>query len=186
MTAGAHVFVDESQRNGRYLLCAALVAPAALGDGRNLMRSLCQPRQRRLHFKTESDPRRRAILSQLARSEAHVRIYVSTGDEITARAECLTQLTSDLIGFDARRLVIESRQGRDQADRHVIFATLEAHDHAGSPTYEHMLPHEEPLLWIPDAVAWAYGAGGDWRRRVDPMISKVVDMVPTEAHKRSC
>jgi hypothetical protein len=35
-------------------------------------------------------------------------------------------------------------------------------------------PDEEPLLWVSDAVAWAMGAGGDWRRRVEPMIDEVV------------
>ena len=38
----------------------------------------------------------------------------------------------------------------------------------------HLSPYEEPLLWVSDAVAWAVGAGGDWRRRVEPMIDEVV------------
>ena len=43
-------------------------------------------------------------------------------------------------------------------------------DHA---TYEHLRPHEEPLLWVADAVVWAHGAGGDWPRRIAPMVSLV-------------
>ena len=42
--------------------------------------------------------------------------------------------------------------------------------------YDHMKPAEEPLLWIADAVAWAYGAAGDWRRRADPMIDDVTKL----------
>jgi hypothetical protein len=34
-------------------------------------------------------------------------------------------------------------------------------------------PAHEPLLATADAVAWAYGAGGDWRRRAEPMIESV-------------
>jgi hypothetical protein len=41
--------------------------------------------------------------------------------------------------------------------------------------YEHLKPHEEPLLWVPDAVAWCYGNGGDWRRRVAPLVARSVD-----------
>jgi hypothetical protein len=32
----------------------------------------------------------------------------------------------------------------------------------------------EPLLWVADAVTWAVGAGGDWRRRVAPMLDEHV------------
>ena len=55
----------------------------------------------------------------------------------------------------------------------VLDAALRKH---GSQTleYRHLSPYEEPLLWVSDAVAWAMGAGGDWRRRVEPMIDEVV------------
>lgn len=39
--------------------------------------------------------------------------------------------------------------------------------------YEHMRPSEEPILWIADAVAWAFGAGPTWRRRVDGIVAVV-------------
>jgi len=40
--------------------------------------------------------------------------------------------------------------------------------------YEHIHSSSEPILWISDAVAWSYGAGPDWRRRLDPIIDRVV------------
>ena len=170
-----HVFVDESYR-GAYLLAAAVVEPAALTPTRILLRSLCAPRQRRLHFGTESDPRRRAILAQLVGCSAKVRIYSCRGNEIAARAACLTRVVVDALADQAHRLVIESREGRDHADRHVIYATLQRADKPVELAYEHMRPHEEPLLWIADAAAWAYGAGGDWRRRVGPLLDKVIEL----------
>ena len=27
-------------------------------------------------------------------------------------------------------------------------------------------PRSEPLLWVPDAIEWALGRGGTWRRKV--------------------
>ena len=55
----------------------------------------------------------------------------------------------------------------------VLDAALRKH---GSQTleYRHLSPYEEPLLWVSDAVAWAIRTGGDWRRRVEPMIDEVV------------
>ena len=170
-----HVFVDESHRRA-HLLAAALVLPAALTPTRRLMRSLREPGQRRLHFKMESDQRRRTILAQLADYPVRVRIYSSRAEERQARALCLRQLVCDLVPDDARRLVIESREGRDQADRHVVYTALQSGGAPPSLTYEHVRPHEEPLLWIADAIAWAYGAGTDWRRRIDKLIEKIVDV----------
>jgi hypothetical protein len=74
-------------------------------------------------------------------------------------------------------IVLESR-GRDldRADRLTIWRKLRelGADDAAAPTYEHLEPHEDPALWPADAVA--YGAGGDWRRRVDPLLQDVVDL----------
>jgi hypothetical protein len=32
------------------------------------------------------------------------------------------------------------------------------------------------MLWVPDAIAWAYGCGGEWRRRSQPVVVDVVDV----------
>jgi hypothetical protein len=41
-------------------------------------------------------------------------------------------------------------------------------------TYEHVDSTAEPLLWISDAVAWCFGAGGDWRCRASPLITEIL------------
>ena len=46
----------------------------------------------------------------------------------------------------------------------------------GLLTFRHVAAHEEPLLWLPDAIAWAIGRGGDWRRRAEPLVEKVVEL----------
>jgi hypothetical protein len=40
-------------------------------------------------------------------------------------------------------------------------------------TYEHLRPHEEPPLWVADDVAWFHGAGADWSRRIETMVTMV-------------
>jgi hypothetical protein len=85
-------------------------------------------------------------------------------------------LVADLHVVGATRLVIESRSGRDEQDRRTIFAALREGDPHATLAYEHMRPHEEPLLWPADAIGWAYSAGGDWRRRADPLLEKVTEL----------
>lgn len=62
-----HVFVDESDR-GSYLVCAVVVMPAGLSAVRQVLRGFCLPEQRRLHFKSESNARRKQILDAWSRS----------------------------------------------------------------------------------------------------------------------
>jgi hypothetical protein len=39
--------------------------------------------------------------------------------------------------------------------------------------YVHRGSRDEALLSLPDAIGWAWGAGGSWRRLVEPMIGSV-------------
>jgi hypothetical protein len=42
--------------------------------------------------------------------------------------------------------------------------------------YEHVDSTSESLLWIADIAAWCFGAGREWRKRIDPIVSTVVDL----------
>jgi len=97
---------------------------------------------------------------------------VGRGDEIEVRRRCLTVLAGDLAMLRGERIVIESREGRDEHDRRALYAALR-----GNPvTYEHLVASEDPGLRFADALAWAYGAGGRWRDRVMPVIDAVRDV----------
>jgi hypothetical protein len=43
--------------------------------------------------------------------------------------------------------------------------------------YMHKRANEEPLLAIPDAVAWSWAKGGHWRRRVTGIVADVVRLL---------
>ena len=58
----AQAFVDESARGSNYHVCVAVVADGDVDGLRRLVRSFCLPGQRRWHFVTERDSRRRQIL----------------------------------------------------------------------------------------------------------------------------
>ena len=39
--------------------------------------------------------------------------------------------------------------------------------------YEHRRAPTELALAIPDAIAWCWAKGGDWRRRIEPVVTNV-------------
>ncbi|MBB5807025.1 hypothetical protein F4560_006793 [Saccharothrix ecbatanensis] len=172
----AHVFVDESHRSS-YLVVAAYIPIRQLVPIRAVMRGLCLSGERRVHFQAESDNRRRKIVARLVEHPLRVRVYTGRGPKDATRAVLLRELVAEVLDAGAQRLVIESRGlARDRDDRREIVGTLQRlRAPIDALAYEHFQPHEDPALWIPDAVAWCFGAGGDWRRRVEPLVEKVID-----------
>lgn len=173
-----HVFVDESRRGRQYLLAAVLLPSSRLGAARTLVRGLCLPGERRVHFQAENDSRRRKIAATLVAARFSARVYLGHGRANETRAACLRQLVTDIVKLEAQRLVLESRgHAGDRVDRAVIHQTLARIGRVFDRlSYEHLGPHEDPALGIPDAVAWCHGAGQDWRRRIAPIVEDVINV----------
>ncbi|MGH3916456.1 MAG: hypothetical protein ACRDTC_24055 [Pseudonocardiaceae bacterium] len=158
-----HAFVDESVRGRRSLVSAALVDPSDLTRLRKELRALLLPGQRERHFKKEKPQRRRQLADRIVAVGATVTVYSAwchDGDE-AARQRCLRRLARDLTANRAHRLVLEGREDRDVLDVRTLRATLGSQPRLGGVVYEHLESTQEPLLWIPDALGWCYGAGGD-------------------------
>lgn len=173
----AHAFIDESTRRGTYLICVATCVPNELARTRQALRRLLLPGQHRLHFATESDRRRRLILSRLSELAATSVVYrAEHRDQPAARAAILDRAAKELHVEGVTSLTIESRRGQDHHDRAVIYRAL-GPDQALA--YRHMTAAEEPMLWIPDAIAWAYGRGGDWKRQLH-RLDLVSGVAPVE------
>jgi hypothetical protein len=175
-----HAFVDESLRGGRYLMCAVLVAPAHLAEARQALLALRMPGQRRLHMKTEHDRRRRLILDRIAALPVRANLYRRAGRPTAAREACLRAMTADLLTAGVTRLVIEPIQTLVHPDRIVLINEMQRLKRPGAFVYEHLAAPLEPNLWAADAIAWAYGSGGDWRRR----IQNLVDIHPGQREPR--
>lgn len=173
-----HAFVDESYRDGRYLLTAALVQPGDLRGLRTVMRGFLLPGQREMHLKAEKAPRHRILLDRLVAAGAVGTVYVAPATRAaqeTARAFCLHQLTVDLLKAEAHRLVLDSRGERDRFDVRTLQAALGVHPAATRLTYEHLDSAHEILIGVADMIGWAYGAGGDWQRRVAPAVTAMIE-----------
>jgi hypothetical protein len=121
-----------------------------------------------VHFAKESDAHRRAIVSVVVQLDLRVRVYESDGRDVPARAACLRSLVDDLLRLGVERLVLETLETRENADRRTIYEQL--HRTGRTLVYEHRRSYEEPLLWVADAAAWCHGAGGEWRRRIKPVV----------------
>jgi hypothetical protein len=173
-----HAFVDESFREGRYLVTAALVDPGDLRRLRTIMRGLLLPGQRHLSCKLEKAPRRRVLVDQVVAAGVQATVYVAAcspkGQEL-ARQACLARLVHDLMAAGALRLVLDSRGERDRLDVRVLQRALAPHPSSSHLVYEHAYSRVEPLIWVADISGWAFGAGGEWRRRIAPAVAKVID-----------
>ncbi|MEU0883308.1 hypothetical protein ABZ345_32270 [Lentzea sp. NPDC005914] len=165
-----HMFVDETERGG-HLLAATLVAPAALHSTRSLMRSLLLPGERRVHFKSEKDSRRKFIVSRIVERTFEVVVLSSSEKGDSARAVLLERLVTEAVDRGVSRLVLDSRDHAGNGRDRVVLAHTKARD-AGI-VYEHIQSSAEPALWVSDAVAWCMGAGGDWHRRISPVVTRI-------------
>ena len=72
-------------------------------------------------------------------------------------ASIVFDLDSTLVSWDRQRMIELTRAAGAQ-DR---------------ITYRHASRHQEQMLAIPDVIAWCWARGGDWRRRVEPVVIAV-------------
>lgn len=178
MVSNLHAFADESSRNDVYIICAATVLVADLHVARVALKAMCPKGQRRIHFSTESDSRRRKILDKMSKLETSTTIYVARSrNQTKARAAILQKMLPQLLDMGAQRLVLDSREGQDHVDRQTIYSAL-GQDSQANFTYDHHPSATEPLLWIPDAVAWAWGRDNKWKERVTTLglVASVVEV----------
>lgn len=170
------VYVDETKAKG-YVLAAAVMLPADVTAIRKTVRGLIAKGQTRVHMKSEKTPRQHEILSTLVPLALPVTLYEADSGvhrtDIARRHACLARLVHDQAGL-CKHLVLESDATQDARDRQALIELTRAAGCRETMTYEHASASAEPLLAIPDAIAWAWARGGDWRRRVQPVVDRVV------------
>jgi hypothetical protein len=173
-----HAFVDESARADRYLIAAAIVDPAHVRRLRQAMRGLLMPGQRELHCNHEQAARRRQLADAIARLPVEVSFYMRSWQrrDEPARQDCLDRLVRDLLARRAHRLVIDTRNHRDIHDERTLRRLLGRRPSGSQLVYEHVDSGCEPLVWIADVAAWCFGAGKDWRKRIDPIVAATIDL----------
>lgn len=81
--------------------------------------------------------------------------------------ECVWPL---LMKHGVERLVLDAEAGPSDRDRRVLSELTYDARNQDKFTYHHDATGSEPMLWVPDAIAWAYGKGGQWRRRAAELV----------------
>ena len=170
-------FVDESIRGQRYLMGCVLIEARQLTRVRLATAALVAP-GKRLHFHQELASTRRSALELFATMPVRVTIVVCARthgvSEFHARDACLAAIVRLLQERSVPRLTIESRQDDQDDQRTIVLSRLPE----PSLVFDHRQGLREPLLWVADAVTWAYGAGGRWLPLVETMLDEVTELRP--------
>ena len=163
-------FSDESERGSTMYVGVVVVPTGSLHEARRVMRAMLLPGQRRLHMAKEGQRRRRAILDAAIdlRADAHV---LSARRELgVSRIDTRAHLLRAAAAVASESAVWEL-DAQDDAQLHRDRLLLEVAFSEGGPAYDHRPSHEEPMLWVVDAMLWAFGVGGEMRRRVAPSLT---------------
>ena len=170
-------FVDESIRGQRYLMSCVLVEARHLTQVRRATAALVDE-GKRLHFHQELNSMRRTALELIATMPVRVTVVVSSRrhgvSEFHARDACLAEIVRQLQDRSVPRLTVESRQD-DRDDERTIVRNRRPEP---ALTFDHRQGQSEPILWVADAVAWAFGAGNRWMPLVDHVVERVVELRP--------
>lgn len=165
-------FSDESERPGVMLLAVVMLDPGDVEAARQNLRGLSLPGQRRVHTAKESPRRRKLFVDTVCRVEGLHAVVVRYRrppgvDRPGARRLLLQAATGVVVGSGVSSWMLEDQEPAQRLrDRAAIAHALSGVDRRLHPVYDHRPPHDEPLLWAADAIGWAVGADGDWRRRL--------------------
>lgn len=170
-------FSDESERAGVMLMAVVVLDPGEVDAARRKLRGLLLPGQRRVHTAKESPRRRRVILDTVSDinglSAVVLRYRRPPGvDRVGARRLLLQAATGAVVGSGVVSWVLDDQDpAQGLRDRAAIAHALAGMDRRLHPVYDHRPARDEPLLWAADALCWAVGAGGDWRRRISDQLT---------------
>lgn len=172
---GTHFFIDETKAKG-YVVVAVACPDSSLATARRTLGKLILRGQRSIHMKHESARRRRQIADAVAglTSVGINAVVVDAGSgpdaEYVRRDRALRAVVERAASASAASLVLDLDQTLVARDARTLSDACRS---AGttSITYSHQTLASQHLLALPDVVAWCWARGGDWRRRVAPIIS---------------
>jgi hypothetical protein len=168
-----HAFIDESFRKD-YLVCAVIVEARHVVFARHEAVKLLRRGQSRVHMAKENAANRRAILRRVSEMSVIanlVTVSVADRSQRVARDLCLRRLTLELLEAGVTRVIIESCD-QDRRDIQVIGDALASADQIGAFEIQHLRPHDEPMLWLPDVIAWAVGNTEVWRKLIASIVAR--------------
>jgi hypothetical protein len=172
----SNIYVDESIRNS-YFLCAVQVDTSQISQLRLKAKMLRTNGQTSVHMQTETKSRQSQIATNISSFEFRAILFHVTRPGITdlsARRIALESMFMNSQMFSAQLITFDTSNSIQQ-DRRII-SEVSRSKGINIPHYRHMNSRHEPLLWLPDIVAWCYGRGGLWRDAVEPLVNEVIEL----------
>jgi len=169
------VAIDESKAKA-YVLAAVFVDAHQAPSIRKSLKRVLLKGQRSVHFSSERDSRKKSIINVLKTLDFEAKVFVSTDpSEPAARTWCLEQVVATLKVESEYRIVLDRDEGYEASDNRAITVASRSAGLNRENTHNHDEPEYEPLLWIPDAIAWCYSKNAEWRDRVSQMLSSNIE-----------
>ncbi|TXH17415.1 MAG: hypothetical protein E6R06_28860 [Mycobacterium sp.] len=168
-----HIYVDETKERGYVMVASTHLGPE-VDAVRKELRSLVLRGQNRIHMAKESDSRRKAIIDTVIAAGVTATVYDAGrryGDDHASRAACLRAIVDDMGTGQPTLLVLEQDDTLVRWDRQQLVELLHASGHRDTARYQHQRAKSELLLTIPDAIAWCWARGGEWRQRVNSVTT---------------
>lgn len=124
--------------------------------------------------KQRGDSRKHAIASAIIVTDIQVTVYDAARryrNERERRAACLRAAVNDAAARAHPVLVLEQDDSLFGWDNRHLIEFTRAAGCRDTLRYQHRRATKEHLLAIPDAIAWCWAKGGDWRRRIQPGVT---------------
>lgn len=159
-----HAWVDESivtgTIEGYYVLAATVAEPGLCEPVREQVRRLLVGRSQRLHWRDEPQRRRRLIARTVASLDpTHTVVVGAPVDprrQERARRLCMERLLYELGALRVRHVWLETRtESLNRRDLELVAALRSKGALVDTTVVDFALPTDEPMLWLPDAVAGA-------------------------------
>ncbi len=173
---GIRFLIDETKAK-RYVVVAVACPDAALREARRTVQRLVLPGQRSIHMKLEAGRRRRVIADAVgglssAGVVATAVVVEGGGHEHELRARALGEIVRIAAQTGGGSLVLDLDPTQERRDRQILNEAVRGCDGI-SISFSHSRLASEPLLTLPDAVAWCFARGGEWRLRIKPVLGEV-------------
>lgn len=157
------IIVGDDHQPGAYALASVITDPSAVEDLRDTLRALRERKVVRLHWVAESTKRRDLIAHTIA--DLNIASVVALGQPVhrlkqeRARRCCLECLLYELEGFGVGQVRLDSRApAQDRRDLRLVDSAREKGLISRELSNDFAQPTQEPMLWLPDAVAGAVTA----------------------------